>query len=66
MRVATKSGFFTEEQGRTALAEGVLTRQEAAVRQAFTALEEFAHAGRIGGYGVATWSGLTFGAFSVP
>lgn len=113
VRVATKTGFFTEEQGRTALAEGVLTREEAAnghslergfvrwqterslaalgrvdlvfvhnpehrghglgrddsrwrVREAFTTLEEFAHAGRIGGYGVATWSGLTAGAFSVP
>ncbi|MFJ5530928.1 aldo/keto reductase [Streptomyces sp. NPDC093261] len=112
VRVATKTGFFTEEQGRSALAEGVLTREEAAgrhslergfvrwqterslaelgrvdlvfvhnpehhghgpdraalhgrVREAFTALEEFAHAGRIGGYGVATWSGLTSGAFSV-
>ncbi|MEU3953525.1 aldo/keto reductase [Streptomyces achromogenes] len=110
VRVATKAGFFTEEQGRTALADGVLTREEAAgrhslerglvrwqterslatlgrvdlvfvhnpehdgqghdrtalhrsVREAFAA---FAHAGRIGGYGVATWSGLTSGAFSVP
>ncbi|MFE2374272.1 aldo/keto reductase [Streptomyces sp. NPDC059398] len=36
------------------------------VREAFTALEEFTQAGRIGGYGVATWSGLTSGAFSVP
>ncbi|MCH0570162.1 aldo/keto reductase [Streptomyces sp. MUM 136J] len=113
VRVATKAGFFTAEQGRTALAEGVLTRYETAsrhslergfvrwqterslaalgrvdlvfvhnpehhghgldraalhwrVREAFTALEEFAHAGRIGGYGVATWTGLRSGAFSVP
>ncbi|MCL3992600.1 aldo/keto reductase [Streptomyces lavenduligriseus] len=113
VRVATKTGFFTAEEGRTALAEGVLTgygttnrhslergfvrwqteRSLAAlgrvdlvfvhnpehdgqgldraalhwrVREAFTALEEFAHAGRIEGYGVATWSGLTSGAFSVP
>ncbi|MEU5428631.1 aldo/keto reductase [Streptomyces olivoreticuli] len=113
VRVATKTGFFTEEQGRAALAEGVLTREEATnrhsleqgfvcwqterslaaldrvdlvfvhnpehdehgpdraalhrrVREAFTVLEEFAHVGRIGGYGIATWSGLTSGAFSVP
>ncbi|MCX4540381.1 aldo/keto reductase [Streptomyces sp. NBC_01565] len=113
VRVATKTGFFTEEQGRTALAEGALTREEAAgrhslepgfirwqmerslavlgradlifihnpehhgqsldraalhwrVREAFTVLEEFAHAGRIGGYGVATWTGLTSEAFTVP
>ena len=113
VRSATKTGFITEEQGRIALAEGVLAREEAAnghslgrrfvrwqtersldvlgrvdlvfvhnpehdghgsqravlhehVREAFTALEEFTHAGRIGGYGVATWSGLTSGAFTVP
>ncbi|MEV8479882.1 aldo/keto reductase [Streptomyces sp. NPDC051173] len=113
VRVATKTGFFTEEQGRTALAEGVLIREEAAnrhsleqgfvrwqteralaalgrvdlvfvynpehhghgldraalhgrVREAFTALEEFAHVGRVDGYGVATWSCLCSGAFSVP
>ncbi|MFC5805884.1 aldo/keto reductase [Streptomyces formicae] len=113
VRVATKTGFFTEEQGRTALAAGVLAQEEATnrhslergfvrwqterslaalgrvdlvfvhnpehhghgldraalhcrVREAFAALEEFAHAGRIGGYGVATWSGLRSGAFSVP
>ncbi|MEU2516346.1 aldo/keto reductase [Streptomyces syringium] len=113
VRVATKAGFFTEEQGRNAMADGVLApvvaahrhslergfvrwqterslavlsrvdlvfvhnpehhannRDRAAlrwrVREAFTALEEFAHAGRIGGYGVATWSGLTSGALSVP
>ncbi|WP_414167568.1 aldo/keto reductase [Streptoverticillium reticulum] len=36
------------------------------VRDAFTVLEEFAHAGRIGGYGVATWSGLLSGTFTVP
>jgi aryl-alcohol dehydrogenase-like predicted oxidoreductase len=113
VRVATKTGFLTGEQGRAALAEGVLPREEAfsghsldpgfvrwqterslavlgrvdlvfvhnpehdghgldraalhwRVRDAFTALEEFAHAGRIGGYGVATWSGLGTGAFTVP
>ncbi|MFF2653512.1 aldo/keto reductase [Streptomyces sp. NPDC058045] len=33
---------------------------------AFTELEEFAHAGRIGGYGVATWSGFRQGLFTVP
>lgn len=32
VRVATKAGFFTAEQGRTALAEGVLTRDETAGR----------------------------------
>ncbi|MEV7925410.1 aldo/keto reductase [Kitasatospora sp. NPDC088779] len=36
-----------------------------AVRAAFAVLEEFAHAGRIGGYGVATWSGFTDQAFTV-
>ncbi|MFF4094610.1 aldo/keto reductase [Streptomyces sp. NPDC001834] len=113
VRVATKTGFFTEKQGRTALAEGVLTQEETAsrhslepgfvrwqterslatlgrvdlvflhnpehhghgldraalhwrVREAFTALEEFAHAGKIDGYGVATWTGLTSEAFTVP
>nr|WP_202528891.1 aldo/keto reductase [Streptomyces sp. SID486] len=113
VRVATKAGYFTEEQGRTALADGVLTWEEMAsrhslepvfvrwqterslaalgradlvfvhnpehhgngldratlhwrVREAFTVLEEFAHAGRIGGYGVATWTGLTSEAFTVP
>ncbi|MET8697357.1 aldo/keto reductase [Kitasatospora sp. NPDC004723] len=35
------------------------------LRAAFAVLEEFAHAGRIGGYGVATWSGLDSGAFTV-
>ncbi|MFE4798624.1 aldo/keto reductase [Streptomyces sp. NPDC056708] len=113
IRVATKTGFFTEEQGRAALAEGVLTREGAAsryslapgfvrwqtdrslavlgrvdlvfvhnpehhghgldraalhwrVREAFTVLEEFAREGRICGYGVATWTGLTSEAFTVP
>ncbi|MGW2328973.1 aldo/keto reductase [Streptomyces sp. NPDC001700] len=113
VRVATKTGFFTEGQGRAALTEGVLTREEAVsghslgrrfirwqterslaalgrvdlvfvhnpehdgyglaraalhepVREAFATLEEFTHAGKIGGYGVATWSGLRSGAFSVP
>ncbi|MGW2540048.1 aldo/keto reductase [Kitasatospora sp. NPDC001574] len=32
---------------------------------AFDVLEEFAHAGRIGGYGVATWSGFSCQAFTV-
>ncbi|MFJ9694090.1 aldo/keto reductase [Kitasatospora sp. NPDC101183] len=36
------------------------------LREAFAVLEEFAQAGRIGGYGVATWSGLASGAFTVP
>ncbi|MFI9787388.1 aldo/keto reductase [Kitasatospora sp. NPDC051984] len=36
-----------------------------AIRAAFAVLEEFAYAGRIGGYGVATWSGFTAGAFTV-
>ncbi|MFD7588337.1 aldo/keto reductase [Kitasatospora sp. NPDC059811] len=38
----------------------------AALRNAVAVLEELAHAGRIGGYGVATWSGLESGAFTVP
>ncbi|MFK0290027.1 aldo/keto reductase [Streptomyces sp. NPDC090442] len=113
VRVATKTGFFTGDQGCAALDAGVLPRKEAfarhslqsgfvrwqterslaalgrvdlvfvhnpehhghgldhaallwRVREAFAVLEGFAHAGRIGGYGVATWSGLTSGAFSVP
>ncbi|MES4901057.1 MULTISPECIES: aldo/keto reductase [unclassified Streptomyces] len=36
------------------------------LRDAFAVLEEFADAGRIGGYGVATWSGLDSGALTVP
>lgn len=36
------------------------------MREAFAALEEYNQAGRIGGYGVATWSGLTSEAFTVP
>ncbi|WP_371639746.1 aldo/keto reductase [Streptomyces virginiae] len=36
------------------------------LRDAFTVLEEFATAGRIGGYGVATWSGFQHGTFTVP
>ncbi|MFF7637233.1 aldo/keto reductase [Kitasatospora sp. NPDC008050] len=36
------------------------------LRTAFAVLEDFAHAGRIGGYGVATWSGLESGVFTVP
>ncbi|MFE3505395.1 aldo/keto reductase [Kitasatospora sp. NPDC059160] len=35
------------------------------VRAAFGVLEEFADAGRIGGYGIATWSGFTEQAFTV-
>ncbi|MFB6561851.1 aldo/keto reductase [Streptomyces sp. NPDC056400] len=35
------------------------------VRDVFAVLEEFATAGRIGGYGVATWSGFQHGAFTV-
>ncbi|MFE9608067.1 aldo/keto reductase [Streptomyces sp. NPDC006012] len=38
----------------------------AALREAFTVLEEFAQAGRIGGYGVATWYGFDTRAFTVP
>ncbi|MEY9997729.1 aryl-alcohol dehydrogenase-like predicted oxidoreductase [Streptomyces sp. V4I8] len=37
-----------------------------ALREAFTVLEDFARGGRIGGYGVATWSGFDIGAFTVP
>ncbi|MFJ7275485.1 aldo/keto reductase [Kitasatospora sp. NPDC098663] len=37
-----------------------------ALRRAFTVLEELVHQGRITGYGVATWSGLRDGAFTVP
>ncbi|MEX2984896.1 aldo/keto reductase [Streptomyces sp. C36] len=36
------------------------------LRVLFAVLEEFATAGRIGGYGVATWSGFQHGAFTVP
>ncbi|MEW2485616.1 aldo/keto reductase [Streptomyces sp. NPDC048411] len=36
------------------------------LREAFTALEDQAQEGNILGYGVATWSGLREGAFSVP
>ncbi|WP_307835411.1 aldo/keto reductase [Streptomyces adelaidensis] len=36
------------------------------LREVFAALEEFAAAGRISGYGVATWSGFQHGAFTVP
>ncbi|MBO0653576.1 aldo/keto reductase [Streptomyces triculaminicus] len=36
------------------------------LRALFAVLEEFATAGRIGGYGVATWSGFQHGAFTVP
>ncbi|MBT2452173.1 aldo/keto reductase [Streptomyces sp. ISL-43] len=111
--VATKAGFFTRSQGRTALGLGLLTEHDASaghcldprfvayqvneavallgrvdlvfvhnperagrgvdravmhwrLREAFTALEEQVQQGRIPGYGVATWSGLLEGAFSVP
>ncbi|MCX4411609.1 aldo/keto reductase [Streptomyces sp. NBC_01764] len=36
------------------------------IRDAFTVLEEEVAAGRVGGYGVATWHGFEQGAFSVP
>ncbi|QDN84416.1 aldo/keto reductase [Streptomyces sp. RLB3-6] len=36
------------------------------IRDAFTVLEEEVAAGRVGGYGVATWHGFEEGAFSVP
>ncbi|MFI2431509.1 aldo/keto reductase [Streptomyces sp. NPDC018693] len=36
------------------------------LRDAFAVLEEYADAGHVGGYGVATWSGLDSGAFTVP
>ncbi|WP_370420117.1 aldo/keto reductase [Streptomyces sp. QH1-20] len=112
-RVATKAGFFTHSQARSAQGLGVLTDQDASaghsldpgfvsyqvegavallghvdlafvhnpervecgkdraalhrrLREAFTALEELVMRRRIGGYGVATWSGLREGAFSVP
>ncbi|GAB7183049.1 aldo/keto reductase [Kitasatospora sp. Ki12] len=42
------------------------TQVQAELRAAFAVLEEFAHNGQIGGYGVATWSGLSAGAFTVP
>jgi aryl-alcohol dehydrogenase-like predicted oxidoreductase len=38
----------------------------AALREVFAVLEEFAAAGRIGGYGVATWTGFSDGTLSVP
>ncbi|MFI2431910.1 aldo/keto reductase [Streptomyces sp. NPDC018693] len=36
------------------------------LRDAFAVLEEYADTGRIGGYGVATWSSFDSGAFTVP
>ncbi|WP_457033125.1 aldo/keto reductase [Kitasatospora sp. P5_F3] len=39
---------------------------QAKLREAFDVLEEFAQGGQIGGYGVATWSGLAAGVFTVP
>ncbi len=41
------------------------TRVHAALRRAFRVLEDFARRGLIGGYGVATWSGFSSGAFTV-
>ncbi|MFI1254130.1 aldo/keto reductase [Streptomyces netropsis] len=110
VKVSTKTGFFTAEQGREAVAAGVLGEEQAAVghsldpgfvrwqversmeelgradlvfvhnpeqadrhrpgihtrlRGAFAVLEDLARAGRIGGYGVATWSGLDHAVFTV-
>ncbi|MFI5765067.1 aldo/keto reductase [Streptomyces sp. NPDC051563] len=109
--VATKTGFFTRQEGEAAVAAGVLTPAEAAaghslhpgftrwqtdrslgvlgradivfvhnpeqahddravlharLRAVFSVLEEYATAGRIAGYGVATWSGFQHEAFTVP
>ncbi|MGW5394902.1 aldo/keto reductase [Streptomyces sp. NPDC003952] len=109
--VATKTGFFTRQEGEAAVAAGVLTPVEAAaghslhpgftrwqtdrslgvlgradivfvhnpeqahddravlharLRAVFSVLEEYATAGRIAGYGVATWSGFQHEAFTVP
>lgn len=36
------------------------------IRDAFEACERAAHHGRIGGYGIATWSGFSNNAFTVP
>lgn len=111
VKVATKTGFLTREEGQAAKDAGILSDEEiasghsltpdfvrwqtartltqlgradvvfvhnperagadredvhAALRGAFTALEEYAHRGRIGGYGVTTWSGFDSGAFTVP
>ncbi|MER6528451.1 hypothetical protein [Streptomyces sp. NPDC001508] len=41
------------------------TELHPALREVFTVLEEFAAAGRVGGCGVATWSGFQHDAFSV-
>ncbi|MGA4799263.1 aldo/keto reductase [Streptomyces lavendulocolor] len=38
----------------------------ARLHDVFAVLEDFATAGSIGGYGVATWSGFQHGAFTVP
>ncbi|MFZ3499052.1 aldo/keto reductase [Streptomyces sp. 5.8] len=112
-RVATKAGFFSRAQARTALALDVLPEEDAAaghsldprfichqveeavsqlgrvdllfvhnperaihdggravmhwrLREVFRVLEGLVQLRRIGGYGVATWSGLREGVFSVP
>ncbi|WP_328966242.1 aldo/keto reductase [Streptomyces virginiae] len=41
-------------------------RLHAELRAAFAALEDLAGAGLIGGYGVATWTGFTEDAFTIP
>ncbi|MGW3061564.1 aldo/keto reductase [Streptomyces goshikiensis] len=41
-------------------------RLHAEIRAAFTVLEDLATSGLIGGYGVATWSGFTEDAFTIP
>lgn len=108
--VATKTGFFTPDEGAAALRAGLLTAAQVraghsldpgfvrwqtgrslaalgridlvfvhnpehaglcpaelhpVLRDVFAVLEEFAASGRIGGYGVATWSGFQHDAFSV-
>ncbi|MFF3894478.1 aldo/keto reductase [Streptomyces sp. NPDC001812] len=49
------------EHGRTDRAD--LSRTLA---EAFEELESMADAGRVGGYGVATWAGLSSGMFTIP
>ncbi|MFJ6926464.1 aldo/keto reductase [Streptomyces nigra] len=67
--VAWQSGRNAAELGRTPDVVFVhnperATRPRDAIAAAFTALEVEARAGRIGGYGVATWTGFE-GAFTV-